>query len=439
MKTDLLLLLALLLWIVVGTSWLRWPPFLVLLLATVFGALGFRIPFADIPIVIGLGFGNTAKKIGVLILIGSWIGVCLEASGATLSIARALLQKLARWPLHFVVGFIGYWVSIPVFCDAAFVILNSLNDQLARESNTPKIGLTVALSTGLFATHVLVPPTPGPLAAAANFQLNNLFLLFVWGAFLALILTLAGAAYSYWIGNKAKEPISLADSEPAAMTEKPLPGITAALMPIMLPIILMALGTLPTRNPLLKEIISTLSNPSVALFVGGLLGLPLLIRYTETSLWQQLQKSGQQALPIILITAMGGALGKVLQQLPLGDYLSALPFTKSLGLLVPFLLAALIKTAQGSSTVAILTASAIAFPLLPALGMDSEIGKVLGILAIGTGAMTVSHANDSYFWIVSQVGGIEPKKALRTHTLATLLQGILGILLLLASYQLIGK
>lgn len=439
MKTDLLLLLALLLWIVVGTSWLRWPPFLVLLLATLFGALGFRIPFSDIPIVIGLGFGNTAKKIGVLILIGSWIGVCLEASGATLSIARALLQKLARWPLHFVVGFIGYWVSIPVFCDAAFVILNSLNDQLARESNTPKIGLTVALSTGLFATHVLVPPTPGPLAAAANFQLNNLFLLFVWGAFLALILTLAGAAYSYWIGNKAKEPISLADSEPAAMTEKPLPGITAALMPIMLPIILMALGTLPTRNPLLKEIISTLSNPSVALFVGGLLGLPLLIRYTETSLWQQLQKSGQQALPIILITAMGGALGKVLQQLPLGDYLSALPFTKSLGLLVPFLLAALIKTAQGSSTVAILTASAIAFPLLPALGMDSEIGKVWGILAIGTGAMTVSHANDSYFWIVSQVGRIEPKKALRTHTLATLLQGILGILLLLASYQLIGK
>ena len=439
MKTDILLLLALLLWIVVGTSWLRWPPFLVLLLATLFGALGFRIPFADIPIVIGLGFGNTAKKIGVLILIGSWIGVCLEASGATLSIARALLQKLARWPLHFVVGFIGYWVSIPVFCDAAFVILNSLNDQLARESNTPKIGLTVALSTGLFATHVLVPPTPGPLAAAANFQLNNLFLLFVWGAFLALILTLAGAAYSYWIGNKAKEPISLADSEPAAMTEKPLPGITAALMPIMLPIILMALGTLPTRNPLLKEIISTLSNPSVALFVGGLLGLPLLIRYTETSLWQQLQKSGQQALPIILITAMGGALGKVLQQLPLGDYLAALPFTKSLGLLVPFLLAALIKTAQGSSTVAILTASAIAFPLLPALGMDSEIGKVWGILAIGTGAMIVSHANDSYFWIVSQVGGIEPKKALLTHTLATLLQGILGILLLLASYQLIGK
>ena len=168
MKTDLLLLLALLLWIVVGTSWLRWPPFRVLLLATLFGALGFRIPFADIPIVIGLGFGNTAKKIGVLILIGSWIGLCLEASGATLSIARALLQKLAQWPLHFVVGFIGYWVSIPVFCDAAFVILNSLNDQLARESNTPKIGLTVALSTGLFATHVLVPPTPGPLAAAAN-------------------------------------------------------------------------------------------------------------------------------------------------------------------------------------------------------------------------------------------------------------------------------
>ena len=179
MNSDLILLLFLLIWIILGTSVLRWPPLRVLFLGTFFGAIVFEIPLMDWPSVIGMGFISTVKKIGVLILLGSWIGVCLEASGATLSIAKALLRKMAKWPLHFVIGFVGYWVSIPVFCDAAFVILNSLNNQLAQESQTPKIGLTVALSTGLFATHVLVPPTPGPLAAAANFELTQLFILFL--------------------------------------------------------------------------------------------------------------------------------------------------------------------------------------------------------------------------------------------------------------------
>ena len=196
MNSDLILLLVLLIWIILGTSVLRWPPLRVLFLGTFFGAIVFQVPLLDWPSVIGMGFISTVKKIGVLIFLGSWIGVCLEASGATLSIAKTLLRKMAQWPLHFVVGFIGYWVSIPVFCDAAFVILNSLNNQLAQESQTPKMGLTVALSTGLFATHVLVPPTPGPLAAAANFELTQLFILFLWGGLLAFVLTLAGAGYS---------------------------------------------------------------------------------------------------------------------------------------------------------------------------------------------------------------------------------------------------
>ncbi|HCQ24637.1 MAG TPA: permease [Flavobacteriaceae bacterium] len=439
MNSDLILLLVLLIWIILGTSVLRWPPLRVLFLGTFFGAIVFQVPLLDWPSVIGMGFISTVKKIGVLIFLGSWIGVCLEASGATLSIAKTLLRKMAKWPLHFVVGFIGYWVSIPVFCDAAFVILNSLNNQLAQESQTPKMGLTVALSTGLFATHVLVPPTPGPLAAAANFELTQLFILFLWGGLLAFVLTLAGAGYSYWIGRNVKETIPIESPTGISPKTSKLPPTGKAISPIMVPIFMMALGTLPTQNSTLRYLLSVLSNPLIALFIGGVMGIPLLQRYTDTPLKHQARKSWDQALPIVMITAMGGALGKVLQQLPLGEYLTVLSFPERMGLLIPFLLAAFLKTAQGSSTVAILTASAITFPLLPGLGLDSDMGKIWGILAIGTGAMTVSHANDSYFWIVSQVGGIEPQKALRTHTVATFFQGLLGILILLLSFQFIGK
>ena len=438
MKVELIALVLLLLWIVLGSSWLRWSPFWVLFVGTFTGAFAFAIPLEKIPLVVGTGFVSTLSKIGLLILLGSWIGSCMEGSGATLTIAKAFLQRMIHWPLHFVVGFIGYLISIPVFCDAAFVILNSLNEQLARKSKTPKIGLTVALSTGLFATHVLVPPTPGPLAAAANFQLSNLFLLFVWGAILALILTIIGAAYSYWVGSREK----IIDTFELPIEEKPLlntPNFPLAISPILIPMLLMALGSLPSTLEFISQALGWISKPVTALFVGALIGIWLLTQYSQTKLWEHAISTIKQAFPIVLITAMGGALGKVLQHLPLGEYLTAYTFPDSLGLLLPFLITAFLKTTQGSSTVAILTASAIVFPLLSNLGLDSEIGKVWGILAIGTGAMTVSHANDSYFWIVSQIGGISPKKALQTHTVATLIQGLIGIVILLATYQLLGK
>lgn len=436
MSGEVVALLILLVWVILGSSLLRWPPFWVLCIGTFFGAFAFAIPIGEIPYIIGTGFISTLSKIGLLILLGSWIGSCMEGSRATLTIAHAFLKRMVRLPLHFVVGFVGYWISIPVFCDAAFVILNSLNEPLAQKSKTPKIGLTVALSTGLFATHVLVPPTPGPLAAAANFQLNNLFLLFLWGALLAFILTIIGAAYSYWIGSKEiiRDPFEIPKEEKPVVNT---PTFSLAISPILIPILLMALGSLPTdyKTPFVVGI----SKPITALFIGALIGIPLLTRYSQTKLSKHAQRAFKQAFPIVMITAMGGALGKVLQQLPLGDYVTSFSFPESLGLLIPFLIAAFLKTAQGSSTVAILTASAIVFPLLMNLGLDTEVGKVWGILAIGTGAMTVSHANDSYFWIVSQIGGISPKKALQTHTIATLLQGVIGIVILLASYQLIEK
>ena len=142
----------------------------------------------------------------------------------------------------------------------------------------------------------------------------------------------------------------------------------------------------------------------------------------------------KQVFPILLITGIGGGLGKVIQTIPFQEYLTNQSLYGSFGLLVPFLIAAFLKTAQGSSTVAIITSSSICFPLVPIIGLDTELGKVWIIMAIGVGSMTISHVNDSYFWVVSQMSKMDTKTALRSHTLGTLIQGLVGFIILFVCY-----
>ena len=156
----------------------------------------------------------------------------------------------------------------------------------------------------------------------------------------------------------------------------------------------------------------------------------------KSSLPEFVNKGIQTAAPILLITAMGGTLGLVISKLPLSEFLETFVVYPELGLLVPFVIAALLKTAQGSSTVAIITASAMVFPLLETFGLNSDLGKTWVVIAVGVGSMTVSHANDSYFWIVSQFGNLTVKQAYRYHTFATLLQGTSGLILISLGYWL---
>ena len=132
---------------------------------------------------------------------------------------------------------------------------------------------------------------------------------------------------------------------------------------------------------------------------------------------------------------MGGALGAVIEQMHIENYINNLTINSSLGIIFPFLIAAFLKTAQGSSTISIITTSSIIFPLLPAMGLDTEMGKVWVIMSLGVGSMTISHANDSYFWVVSQMGNIDVKKAYKTHTIGTLIQGFFGLFLVIIFYN----
>ena len=418
-------------WIVLGTSRFKIHPFLVLFTAALFLGFLLGIPLMETLTLLQRGFGQIIEKIGLLILFGTIIGVAMERSGATLSIAQGILKSLNKLPLPYAISCIGYLVAIPVFCDAAFVILSHLNKMLSQRTKTPLVGLTVALSTGLFAPHVLVPPTPGPLAAAANLELQNLILLIILGAITALILVFVGGTYGYFLTRRTPF-IELDNPKEQPIKEaRELPSFSKAILPILIPIILMCLGTiLKLETSITSEllaIINFLTSPTIALGIGMLFAFTQSVKQKAIFVDKTLKKGIEQAAPILIITGMGGALGTIIQTIPLKDYATSLASFEDLGILIPFLIAAVLKTAQGSSTVSIITTSSIIFPLLPLLGLESEMGKVWAILALGVGSMTVSHANDSYFWIVTQMGGLEVKSAFRSHTIGTLLQGLVGL------------
>ena len=440
MGIDLLFIVLVVLWIIVGTSYLRWHPFFVLLISALGLAFLLQIPLEEIPETISTGFGAMFKNIGLLILFGAWIGVALENTNATTAIAKGIIKKLTILPLPFVISALGYLVSIPVFCDAAFVILAPLTKKLALNNTARRNALTVALSTGLFSAHVLVPPTPGPLAAAGNLQLENLYLLLLAGGIFGLVLMLIGAFFSYYFFRKSNQHDAFDRNSLECYFDQntDLPSFSAAIWPLALPIVLMAAASIiplffETSN-LLINVLLFLGDPAIALLAGVLVAFSIC-KKQQQDISEIIKKGMAQAAPILLITAMGGALGTVIQTANLTEGINLESFSNGMGLAIPFILAALLKSAQGSSTVAIITISSVMLPLLPALGFDSELGKVWVILAIGAGSLTVSHANDSYFWIVSQLGEMPVKEAYRKHTLGTLLQGVVGFVILFCTYS----
>ncbi|MDP2286787.1 MAG: GntP family permease [Pseudohongiella sp.] len=433
-----LILLMIVLFIVIATAHFKLNPFLTLLCAALIAAFAYGLPLRDIESTIRSGFGNIMGNIGLVIVLGTLIGVILERTGAAITMARTIISLLGeRFPL-LTMSLVGYMVAIPVFCDSGFVILNSLKRSLARSLKTAPVAMSVALSTGLFATHTLVPPTPGPIAAAGNLGMgSNLGLVMVAGLACALLAALSGLVWARRCSTLHSDELAdeyTAAEIPDALTSFDLPSPLLAFTPILLPILLICLGSVanfPTEmlgRGALYEVLNFLGKPMIALMVGVGCALLLLKKGKRLQSLGDCTESGLKiAAPILLVTGAGGAFGAVLAATPLGDYLGSSLSALGLGVLVPFLVAAALKSAQGSSTVAMVAGSALIAPLLPQLGLESDVGRVLCVMAIGAGAMTVSHVNDSYFWVVSQFSRMDVATAVRAHTMATLVMGLVTI------------
>lgn len=421
--------------IVLATSKLKIHPFIVLLITSYGIALAAGMPLLEIGDTIKTGFGGILKYIGIVIILGTIIGTILEKSGAAITMADTVLKVVGQKRPGLAMSIIGYIVSIPVFCDSGFVILSSLKKSLAKRTKASSVMMTVALATGLYATHTFVPPTPGPIAAAGNLGLENkLGLVILVGIAVALVGMFAGY---FWAKIAGKKYTSAEDNEPLEMSydevkEKygVLPSAWKAFAPILVPILLITFGTIANMpaHPLgdggLYTTVSFLGKPINALVIGFFFSLLLLPKFNEETLTGWIGDGLKGAAVIIMVTGAGGALGTVLKATQIGDYLGQALADYNLGIFLPFIIAAAFKTAQGSSTVALVTTSALVAPLLSSLGLDSTMGSILTVMAIGAGAMTVSHANDSFFWVVTNFSGMDVSTGYKSHTMATLIQGL---------------
>jgi gluconate:H+ symporter, GntP family len=433
MEIWLLVLLVLsVVFIVASTIKLKLHPFLALL----FAALGFgllaRMPPADVITAVSEGFGKTLGSIGIVIVAGVILGTFLEKSGGAFTLANSILKLTRRKNVPLAMGMIGYVVGIPVFCDSGFVILSSLNKALSKKAEISLAVSAIALSLGLYATHTMVPPTPGPIAAAGLLE-ADLGLVILWGGLVSIPALLVGWLFATKVGSKFyidPEPdISEVEIE---QKMKDAPSAMQAFLPIIVPIVLILLKSLadyPTK-PLgegsLSAIVSFIGSPIVALFIGVFLSWTLPKHFE----WNLLSDRGWvgtallDSASIILITGAGGSFGRVLQESGIADTLGNSLAGGNLGILMPFIVASAIKTAQGSSTVAIVTTATLIAPLLGTLGLNSPVDKALTTIVIGAGAMVVSHANDSYFWVVSQFSKMNTKTAFQLQTLGTLIEGV---------------
>lgn len=431
--------------LVFATAKLKLHPFLALLLAAFAMAIAGGLDPKHALDVINKGFGGTLGYIGIVIALGTIIGVILERTGAAIAMAEAIIRLLSdRFPT-LTVSLIGYIVSIPVFCDSGYVILNSLKTAMAKKTGTSVVAMSIALATGLFATHNFVPPTPGPIAAASNLGIaDSLGLVILVGLVVAAVAALVGWLWANRFmradDSQMLEPDPITEATGVDVTHeeqnpRARPATWAAFAPILIPIALICMGSIAalmvkgTEPGFMARALIFLGQPVAALAIGLVFALALIPAGNKRAQFHRFTVDGVLlSAPIILITGAGGAFGAVLRATPIGDQIGGMLAGLGIGLLVPFLVAAALKSAQGSSTVALVGASSLVAPLLGTLGLDSEMGRVLAVMAVGAGAMTVSHANDSYFWVVTEFSRLRVATAYKALTTATLLQGIASMI-----------
>ena len=380
---------------IIMISKLRIHPFISIMLVSLGLGLIAGIPLIDhkleggavqhgLATVIGQGFSGTFTSIGIVIILGAMIGTVLEKTGGALKLADMMI--------------------------------------------------------GLFISHVFIPPTPGPIAAASTLGIGDYLLQVIGLGMLCSIFPLiAGYFYARWIGARIRSKDEVNPEEVAKVYNDliasygKLPSAFSTLAPIIVPILLMALSSIAAMAGMTgsgAEVIRFLGTPIIALAVGMSFATQQLFSVNRSEEFYAVCNNSLMTVgPILFITAAGGVLGKVIASSDMVSYIAHhADIFSTMGIFFPFLLAAVLKTAQGSSTVALITTAGIVAPILPVLGYNTPIEITLVCMAIGAGAMTVSHANDSYFWVVSEFSGLTPDQGYRVQTMGTLVLGIAAII-----------
>jgi len=419
-STSVVVLVVSIIALVFGIIKLKIHPLFALIFVSTAAAFGFGIPIGQVFSTVTTGFGNTIASIGIVIILGCAIGIILEDTGGALVLANSILKVVGKQRSELTMGITGYLVSIPVFSDSAIVILSPVAKALSARGGMPMMALLGALNGGILATHTMVPPTPGPIAAAGTL-----------GADLGLVIALgmiSSVAYTWasmaWCGSKkmlAKYPalaelppihsisaVSALDENGTSPTKEP--AAIYAFGAILLPVILICISSfsriwLDPKSAALP-ILGFIGHPICALFLGVLVALGLEPKRLS---WDQFYKWCDTAVEksgfIILATGAAGAFGAVLRASGVGTYLGeAIAATALPPVLIPYLVSVALSVATGSATVSLIIGSGIILPLLPALGLH----PVIATLAIAAGSSFFYHLNASHFWVVLKANGDLP-------------------------------
>ncbi len=373
------------------------------------------------------GFGGVMGSVGLLILLGVILGTFLEKTGGAMVLAEKVLSWVGEKSINLSLMLSGWVLSIPVFGDSTILMMNPIAKSLSAKSSVSYAATIVAVSLGAMISHSLVPPTPGPIATAGILG-ADLGLVILYGTFISLLALIPVHFFiNRWVSRIPLRPTAVSTNQEVSHQDRP--KLVSSLLPILSPLVLIFFASIanypsqPLGNGTLKDLISFLGSPVIALFIGALLSFTLPKKLDRKLLAATgcLGEALVAAAPVIFITGAGAIFGKMLQNSGIGSSVTTALEGANWGLFLPFLLAFGLKCAQGSTTVAMITTASIVAPLLSPLGLDTDILKVFTTLAIGAGALAISHANDSAFWVVTQLSGMTTKQGNLSHSLGTLI------------------
>ncbi|MBW8200214.1 GntP family permease [Flagellimonas abyssi] len=416
-------------------NYLRLHPFLALFMVAIFFGFAAGMDYQVILQTINDGFGGTLGKIGLVIIFGVIIGAFLENTGGAYALAEAVIKVVGKKRVPTAMGILGYFVSIPVFADSGFILLSPLNKSLSKKAGISLAGSAIALAMGLTIAHNLVPPTPGPIAAAGilNADLGLVLALAIPISMVALAMALLFA--TKFAARTYIDPNPDISQEDIDVRMKTAPSAFKASLPILVPIVLIMMNSrlrlIPSEEiASWQSFLQFLGEPVIALVIGMFLAfaLPKKLNKELISTDGWVGKALKDSANILLITGAGGVFGKMLQNSGIAEVMGDALSDLNLSFFLPFLIASAIKLAQGSSTVALITAASIVFPMMGSLGFVTEMDKALLVISIGAGSMVVSHANDSFFWVVTQMSGMNIAKGYKLHSLGTLVIGLTSII-----------
>ena len=427
------------LFIIITTSKFNWHPIFSLFFACFLCGILMGLPLFEIIDSIKNGFGNTLKSIGLIIVFSIIMGEFLKESGSIKMFGNLILSKFKN-NLILSLNFLGLFLGIVVFCDSGFLILNSISKSIVSSSNISLASLNLSLSGGLYTSHTLIPPTPGPLAAISNLNANQYI---GYAIIIGSIVSIPSSLISFFYAKKFSKNIQIDLNKIKKINNKKL---ILPFLVILTPTLLIGSSTflniieLNENSNSIFQILKILGNPLIAISIGTIICF-LLPSKSQNNKKKWIQNSLKISGPILILTSLGGAFGEVLKNSDLSNIINQSAINLSLSpiyiLFLSFIVCALLKTSQGSSTSSLIIGSSILFPILQSMNISDPWMIALIVASLGSGAMTVSHANDSYFWIVTQSTSLNISEGYKKFTLMTLLQGIASFITIIVIYIII--